>query len=1366
LPPADEARGTAALDTESSFRRLLLESIHASLPRALRGASESATREGLKLVATALRDGESSVALRHIDRAWRCVEEDSAAIATVYARLHARESADHEASLRLLQRVTIPDPDIAALLGRTLLELGRIDEARLALGNALADFSVVPGGMLEHCASHYVQHPAARVPGWIGRSASLEYVGLLLGEELRHALDVKLGGGAEFVRPIKAFMHQGQQTFHCTMPEIAPDSVLTITARSIPLLGSGCRALPAFRLDGRTESSGRRLQGWVRIDWLGGEAPTLRVTNEQGQRLELRTRPDLRSHRGWHFNVALKRHRIGGHRLEIAARLPDGSWQPLPDAPLLLPGAVRLPGHGGYRLGRWRALETGAPPRRQPARAAGIDVIIPVYQGRRSTLDCIDSVLATLPAAARVVVVDDATKDRALAADLEALESDGKIMLLRNASNLGFVGSVNRALGRSRSRDAVLLNSDTLVFGDWLTRLRTTAYGAARVGTVTPLSNSGSIASYPRSSEEPMNRAEAAALHALAGTTQSGATAELPVGVGFCLYIRRDCLKDVGVFDDGVFGKGYGEETDFCLRARRRGWSHRLAGDVFVYHAGGGSFGPRRVALLDRAGRLVNLRHRGYSRFIEDYLERDPVRLLRRRLDAERLAALPRRFVLLVSLALPGGVARFVADRCRALRAQGLTPLVLRPPKPGDTGRCELWTDALDLPNLQFDIPGELPELIALLRRLDVANTEIQHFLHLDARLIDAVRQLGPPYCVVVHDYALICPRVTLIDGTGRYCGEPAVSTCETCVKRNGSVLGETISVARLRERSAQWLSEARRVVVPSTDAAQRLKRYFTIETTVTARAPTPVVPAATPRRLAKDARVRVALVGAIGRHKGFDVLLECARDATLRALPLEFVVIGYTENDGKLLRTGRVFVTGRYADGEAPHLLRRESPDLALLPSVAPETWCYALDEVLGSGLPIVAFDLGAVAERLRALGLGTLLPPQSTPAAINDSLLRLATQTPLLPANEMAMMKPSEERPLNRPSAGALTAPKALSASVQILPLSAGLYLFSVQAGPSAADKSTDPVRLPALNVGLGPGVREDQVQFISGPATGGSWLFAQDDCLVTKIIGSGVTLVLTSVRGPAGETLSIQVERLDGRGQPNPQLAPAAGLPDAAAPAEAAARKDVAARGDAAVAPASGVDEALLLTVVAHIRTRGDMTFTNVPWAGKVAPGLWIESFAIRSLQQFGPEDIEYKGLTGSGFETPWLTDTAMCGTKGMGVPLVGFAIRLKASPAAAAFDCEYSGYFKSGLTAGPQRNGAPCRSTVANDPLEGIQVHIRKRVGAPAIPTAPAAAPVPVASGPSFGRYRDVIVTEPEPKDRKKRNRKERDDAPAG
>jgi hypothetical protein len=234
----------------------------------------------------------------------------------------------------------------------------------------------------------------------------------------------------------------------------------------------------------------------------------------------------------------------------------------------------------------------------------------------------------------------------------------------------------------------------------------------------------------------------------------------------------------------------------------------------------------------------------------------------------------------------------------------------------------------------------------------------------------------------------------------------------------------------------------------------------------------------------------------------------------------------------------------------------------------------------------------------------------------------------------------------------------------------------------------------------------VRSEQVEFIEGPSTHGAWLFAQGDLLVTKINGGGATLIMTSIRAPAGEVLSIKVERLDARAAAvdTTRLAPTnAPAPSIAQPAGYAA-----------------ADASLPIQIGAHIRTRGDMSFADMPWAGRVAPGLWIESFSVRPMQNFGAQDIEYKGLTGSGFETPWLSDEKMCGTKGMAVPLVGFAVRLKPSATAAAYDCEYSGYFQSGLTVGPLRNGAPCRSTVANDPLEGIQIRLVRRVTA-SVPT---------------------------------------------
>ena len=71
---------------------------------------------------------------------------------------------------------------------------------------------------------------------------------------------------------------------------------------------------------------------------------------------------------------------------------------------------------------------------------------------------------------------------------------------------------------------------------------------------------------------------------------------------------------------------------------------------------------------------------------------------------------------------------------------------------------------------------------------------------------------------------------------------------------------------------------------------------------------------------------------------------------------------------------------------------------------------------------------------------------------------------------------------------------------------------------------------------------------------------------------------------------------------------------------------------------------------------------------------------------------------------------LSNGAPCGTRGMGIPLVGFAVRPKPDAAALGYDCVYRGYFRSGAISGPVSNGELCRSDTADDPLEGIELRI--------------------------------------------------------
>ncbi len=270
-----------------------------------------------------------------------------------------------------------------------------------------------------------------------------------------------------------------------------------------------------------------------------------------------------------------------------------------------------------------------------------IDVIIPVYKGLLQTRRCIDSVLRSEQATPfEVVAIDDASPDPEISRHLRELAEQGRITLLRNEGNLGFVHSVNRGMALHPERDVVLLNSDTEVANDWLDRLRRCACGQPDVGTVTPFSNSATICSYPFEgwTKGVPGTLGLAALDRLFATANAGRTVDLPTAVGFCMYIRRTCLDRVGLFDASRFGRGYGEENDFCMRAASAGWRNVLAGDVFVYHEGAVSFSEERSALTESAGKTLADLHPDYVRKVREFAARDEASALRAAVDDARNA--------------------------------------------------------------------------------------------------------------------------------------------------------------------------------------------------------------------------------------------------------------------------------------------------------------------------------------------------------------------------------------------------------------------------------------------------------------------------------------------------------------------------------------------------------------------------------------------------------------------------------------------------------------------------------------------------------------------------------------------------------
>lgn len=630
-----------------------------------------------------------------------------------------------------------------------------------------------------------------------------------------------------------------------------------------------------------------------------------------------------------------------------------------------------------------------------------IDVIVPVYGGVEETLQCLASVLRSCPAVPyELVVIDDVGPEPLLRKYLEDLAAQGLFTLLHNAENLGFVKTVNRGMQLHPERDVVLLNSDTQVAADWLDRLTRAAVAYPDIGTVTPLSNNATICSYPVAFEvnEIPQDADFAQLDQLCAEVNTGQAVDIPTAVGFCMYIRRCCLNEVGYFDEEKFGRGYGEENDFCMRALAKGWRHVLATDIFVYHAGNISFGEEHSPIKQRAAVIIDKLYPAYSGLVQRHIAANPAKTARRRLDLARLTGAGPA-ILFINHNMGGGSARHVQELVAGLKRDGMRSVVLQP---AGLNQVQLiHPDIAPLPNLIFDVRSECSDLLAALKALAICHAHIHHTIGLPKETLLVVRALGVTYDWTIHDFYTICPRLNLLDGSGRYCGEPGPQICDQCIRKNGTFIGAfsppEVTIEPWRAAHAEWLAGARKVFVPHHSVAARLQPYFP-QVVFEERRHMESYPQAKSLALQRSEGepLRVAVLGVIVPHKGSELLLACAKDAEARRLPLSFHLIGQVHQPSRFDNFKNITMTGEYKEEDVFALLETQRCHCVFFASIIPETYSFTLSIALAAGLFPVAYDLGAIGARIRETGWGHLFPLSTSAAEINNYLVSLS---PVLP-------------------------------------------------------------------------------------------------------------------------------------------------------------------------------------------------------------------------------------------------------------------------------------------------------------------------------------------------------------------------------
>lgn len=631
-----------------------------------------------------------------------------------------------------------------------------------------------------------------------------------------------------------------------------------------------------------------------------------------------------------------------------------------------------------------------------------VDLVIPIYRGLAETRRCLESVLAFPQRTTHaIIVINDCSPELELAAWLRTVAKTGAITLLENPVNVGFVQTVNRGMVLHPERDVVLLNSDTEVHGDWLDRLRRHAECTPQVGTVTPFSNNATICSYPlwvQANPLPVDW-PLAALDALCAEINAGQSVELPTAVGFCMYITRHCLDQVGYFDAVAFGRGYGEENDFSMRALELGFRHLLAADIFVQHFGGVSFGAEKTTLGQAGQVALGQRHRHYDMLVGDHLRRDPARHLRRRLDLARLARSPRGRLLWIAdqgdwelEAHLRQLAAWLEKHCEVLRlwVDGAAA-VLEWLRRGEEFKA--W----------FPLPAAYPELLELLRQLQVGRLHYQRLGRFDELLLRLPEDLAIPYDFSLHDYYPICPQANLAQADGRYCGEPEPAGCAACLAERPAPWG--LDILAWRSRFQRLLAGAERVIAPSQDVLARTRSYIPETNYDYLPHPQPSDIAPSTPACTGLGELKVLALGELTPATGLRVLEACAAAAQERHLPLFFRVLGpKVESDKAIAADSALSFAESCGLEDLAWLIARERPDAFIFPARVPLAACQVLTFAQRTGLPIIAARLGVFIESLADYPAARLVAWDAPPEVWNAALMEFWREDAPSPPHEDA--------------------------------------------------------------------------------------------------------------------------------------------------------------------------------------------------------------------------------------------------------------------------------------------------------------------------------------------------------------------------
>lgn len=625
-----------------------------------------------------------------------------------------------------------------------------------------------------------------------------------------------------------------------------------------------------------------------------------------------------------------------------------------------------------------------------------VDIVIPIYNAYEYTVECINSVLKyTNKEEYNLILINDKSPDIRIAEYLNNLEAENNenILIYNNEKNLGFVGTVNKGMSISQN-DIILLNSDTEVTKNWLTKIKNTAYSNCKIATVTPLTNSGTICSIPifcEDNEIPHNFTLEDYADVIEKTSLK-LYPSIPTAIGFCMYIKRSAINEIGLFDEATFGRGYGEENDFCCRALENGYFHVLSDDTFIYHKGSASFSEDKNVLIERNLKILFERYPYYPKMIEKFIAKNPLKEIHDNVKLQILLRNKKKNILylvhndfLTGENHPiGGTEFHVQDLVENIQSFNSYVMFISE----NTINIHAFIDKQIL-KFKYILSDNIEKTFTFSSNsyknkvneiLDYFNIDIVHIHHLKTHtfdIVDIAKEKEIDVFLTIHDFYLNCPNINFLYLNRTYCIDTRnEEMCKKCIKNNHGYNGDFIGI--WNKEVYKLLRKIDMIFAPSESAKKIFEEYY-IDKYGEIDFKINVVEHGIDKNIefiSKDVskseeKFKIAFIGGLSRNKGSGIIHDIVKNNKNKNI--EWHLFGNIGDQRlNLLDKKDLIKHGRYDRNEIEKLLTENDINLVGIFSIWPETYSYTLSESIVAGIPTLVTDIGALGERVKKYDIG----------------------------------------------------------------------------------------------------------------------------------------------------------------------------------------------------------------------------------------------------------------------------------------------------------------------------------------------------------------------------------------------------------